>query len=83
MGGGSLDTGENLREILSNANVAQAAATMALNDKPTQFERMTLNMTMNNETLDIAERKHQMGATPNDTLTDKVSWGSWCFGARV
>jgi hypothetical protein len=75
MGGGSLDTGENLREILSNANVAQAAATMALNDKPTQFERMTLNMTTNNETLDMAERKHQTGATPNDTLTDKVSYG--------
>jgi hypothetical protein len=76
MGGGSLDTGENLREILSNANVAQAAATMALNDKPTQFERMTLNMTLNNETLDTAERKHQMGATPNDTLSDKVGCGS-------
>lgn len=72
--GGSLDTGDNLREILSNANVAQAAASMALNDKPTQFERMTLNMTLNNETLDVAERKRSETAHPNDALTDKVSF---------
>lgn len=74
VGGGSLDTGENLREILSNANVAQQAASMALNDKPTQFERMTLNMTLNNETLDTAERKHAPTAAPNDAMTDKVSF---------
>lgn len=55
--------------MMNNANVAQAAATMALNDKP---ERMTLNMTLNNETLDTAERKRSDTAAPNDTLTDKV-----------
>lgn len=68
------DTSDNLREMLNNANVAQAAATMALNDKPNQFERMTLNTTLNNETLDSAERKLEGGPVPSDVLSDKVSF---------
>jgi CCR4-NOT transcription complex subunit 1 len=66
---GSVDTADNLRDLMNNAGVAQAAATMALNDKP---ERMTLNMTLNNETLDTAERKLSSAVAPGDTLTDKV-----------
>lgn len=66
---GSMDTADNLRDMMNNANVAQAAATMALNDKP---ERMTLNMTLNNETLDTAERKRSEALAPSEALTDKV-----------
>lgn len=65
----SMDTADNLRDLMNNSNVAQAAATMALNDKP---ERMTLNMTLNNETLDTAERKRSDAVAPGDTLQDKV-----------
>lgn len=65
----SMDTADNLRDLMNNSNVAQAAATMALNDKP---ERMTLNMTLNNETLDTAERKRSDAVAPNDTMQDKV-----------
>jgi hypothetical protein len=64
------DTAENLRDMMNNANVAQAAATMALSDKPDT--RIGLNMTLNNETLDVAERKRSEALAPNDTLTDKV-----------
>jgi hypothetical protein len=64
-----MDTADNLRDMMNNANVAQAAATMALNDKP---ERMTLNMTLNNETLDTAERKRSEALAPSEALTDKV-----------
>ncbi|KAF6255467.1 hypothetical protein COO60DRAFT_1641476 [Scenedesmus sp. NREL 46B-D3] len=42
-GASSLDTADNLREILSNATVAQAAATMALNDKPTHAGSFLMN----------------------------------------
>jgi CCR4-NOT transcription complex subunit 1 len=74
---GSMDTADNLRDMMNNANVAQAAATMALNDKP---ERMTLNMTLNNETLDTAERKRSEALAPNEALTDKV--GNRDMGGR-
>jgi CCR4-NOT transcription complex subunit 1 len=69
---GSMDTSDNLRDLMNNNNVAQAAASMALNEKP---ERMTLNMTLNNETLDTAERKRSDALAPNDTLQDKVRPG--------
>jgi CCR4-NOT transcription complex subunit 1 len=49
--------------------VASQAASLALNDKP---ERLMLNMTLNNETLDVAERKRDDTAAPNDATTDKV-----------
>lgn len=63
---------ENLREIMRNADVAQAAASMALAEsKPAQY---TLHMTLNNETLDTAERKRSETAHPNDALADKVSF---------
>jgi hypothetical protein len=73
------DTAENLRDMMNNANVAQAAASMALSDKPDT--RIGLNMTLNNETLDVAERKRSEAAAPNDTLTDKVRVeGGWQGG---
>ena len=66
-----MGTGEGLKE-LGGGSVSAAAADLVLREKP---ERMTLNMTANNETLEMAERKRVEGVkAPGDSATDKVSF---------
>jgi CCR4-NOT transcription complex subunit 1 len=70
--GQSLDGGEGLKELVGGGSVSAAAADLVLREKP---ERMTLNMTANNETLEMAERKRTESVkAPGDSITDKVSF---------
>jgi len=67
---GGSGTGEALSKLLQG-NVAQAAALSTLNEKPVP---MSLSTTINNETLESAERKLQEFKAPSDSSTDKVSF---------
>jgi CCR4-NOT transcription complex subunit 1 len=59
-------------DLLSDSTAAQATANMALNEKPA--EKLSLHMTTNNETLELAERSRPCGKPPSDAASDKVSF---------
>lgn len=65
---GGSGTGEALSKLLQSS-VAQAAALSTLNEKPVA---VSLAMTMNNETLESAERKLRDFKAPPDSSQDKV-----------
>ena len=70
VGGGGSGTGEALNKLLQS-NVAQAAALSTLNDKPAP---VSLAGTLNNETLESAERRLRDVRAPPDGVADKVSF---------
>jgi CCR4-NOT transcription complex subunit 1 len=67
---GGSGTGEALNKLLQ-VNVAQAAALSTLNEKPAA---LSLSTTMNNETLESAERRLEEFKGPPDAAADKVSF---------
>jgi hypothetical protein len=67
---GGSGTGEALNKLLQS-NVAQAAALSTLNEKPVT---VSLAATINNETLESAERKLREFKAPGDAASDKVSF---------